>query len=395
MSMTQPSLSRTIGIAAAVLAITLASFAAMRGRSRSEAAVAPQQSTARVPTVPVVAVVSETVPIYLEYVGTTDSIRNVTLEAEVTGYLVSHPVADGADVTKGQLLYQIDPRAYQAALDQARAQAERDAAAHEYAAANHRRDLSLSQTGDVSVDTLQQATSSEQQESAAQASDRAAIETAQLNLGYTSIRAPFPGRLSLTQVHEGALITVAGTQLNTLVQLDPIYATFNPPEADLPRIEQAQKHGAIRTEVLVGEANTPSYYGKLTFLDNSIDRTTGTITARATVANPARTLLPGQFIRVRLHLGDQPGALLVPQVAVTSSQLGTYVYVAGADNRVEQRSVTLGTQYGALVVVSHGVSAGEHVLTGGLLTVNPGMQVRPVLQAAEPASAPDSRSSRS
>jgi multidrug efflux system membrane fusion protein len=119
------------------------------------------------------------------------------------------------------------------------------------------------------------------------------------------------------------------------MQLDPIYATFNPPDADLPEIQHYQEKGAIPAEVIVGDAPTPQYRGKLTFLDNRIDRSTGTITARATIENPERTLLPGQFVRVRLHVADQPDTLLVPQVAVGSSQLGKYVYVVGHGDKAK------------------------------------------------------------
>src|SRR5579885_1117480 len=135
--------------------------------------------------VPVTPVVAKTVPIYLTYVGTTDAIRSVTLQAQVTGYLLRQLVPDGSDVSKGELLYQIDPRSYQAALDQAKAQEQKDAAALQYAQENHRRNDVMSKTGDVSVDVLQQSASLERQDSAALAMDRAAIETAQLNLGYT------------------------------------------------------------------------------------------------------------------------------------------------------------------------------------------------------------------
>lgn len=379
--------------AGCLLVALLLSLVVLRGHGSGHAAGdAPAAPQAALP-VPVTPVVRRTVPIYLEYVGTTDAIRSVTLEAQVTGYLQRYAVADGAEVRRGQLLYQIDPRAYRAALDQVQAQAQRDAAAHEYAAANHARNAGLSATGDVSLDTLQQSASTETQEAAAQAADRAAIETAQLNLGYTSIRAPFDGRLSLTQVHEGALVTVAGTQLNTLVQLDPIYATFNPPDADLPQIQRAQAAQGIRADVLLGNASEPAYHGSVSFLDNTINRSTGTITVRATIANPSHSLLPGQFVRVRLRLGEQPGALLVPQIAVQSSQLGQYLYVVGPQDTAQQRFVTLGDDYGSLVRITQGVTAGEVVIVGNLLRVNPGETVTP--SPAPPASptptAPHSR----
>lgn len=391
------SFRSTLPAACALLAVLTGGAVLLQGRGARSAGVAgtgagagrgagdpASSATPAALEVPVTPVLRQSVPIYLQYVGTTDAIRSVTLEAQVTGYLQRYEVADGSDVHRGQLLYQIDPRAYQAALDQARAQAQRDAAAHSYAAANRARDLGLSRTGDVSVDTLQQATSAETQEAAAQAADQAAIEMAQLNLGYTSIRAPFDGRLSLTLVHQGALITVAGTQLNTLVQLDPIYATFNPPDTDLPQIEQAQAMQPIPADVLVGNAATPGYHGRVTFLDNSVNRSTGTITVRATIDNPTHRLLPGQFIRVRLHLGEQPGALLVPQVALDSSQLGQYVYVVGADQHAEQRFVSTGSDYGQWVVITQGVHAGELVITGDLLKLSAGLPIRPLRQTLPP-----------
>jgi membrane fusion protein, multidrug efflux system len=368
---------RRIGLVVAIGAALAIVLVVLLRVGESGQAAGPPPAPPSLP-VPVTPVVQETVPVYLEYVGTTDAIRTVTLQAQVTGYLMKHLVPDGADVSAGQLLYQIDPRNYQAVLDQAKAQLQKDQAALEYAKASHHRNAVLSKTGDVSADTLQQSASTEHQYDAALASDRAAIETAQLNLGYTEIRAPFAGRLSLSLVHEGALITVAGTQLNTLVQLDPIYATFNPPDTDLAQIQQYQATGPIPVDVIVGSGETAQYHGKLTFLDNSVGRNTGTITARGTIDNPDRTLLPGQFIRARLHITDQPNALLVPQAAVSSSQLGQYVFVVGKDNKLTQSFVTLGPSYGTLVAVTKGVTKGEDVVTGNLLKVGPGMTVKPV-----------------
>ena len=339
-----------------------------------------QGAASAVMPVPVSAVVQQTVPIYLEYSGTTDAVRHVTLEAQVTGYLIRHAVADGAEVHKGELVYQIDPRPYEATLSEAQAQAQRDTAAHRYAATRHARNLFLSHTGEVALDVVQQSANTEQQQSAAEAADEAAIASAALNLRYTSIRAPFAGRLSVTQVHEGALITVPGTQLNTLVQLDPIYATFNAPERDLALIQQAQSRAPVPVDVMVGPSQAASYHGTLSFLDNSVDRTRGTITLRATIDNPRHTLLPGQLVRVRLHIATKQNALLVPDVAVNSSSLGTYVYVVGRGDRIEPRYVTLGGSYGSLVIASRGLRAGEYVLAGDLLQAWPGMRVRPVPQ---------------
>jgi membrane fusion protein, multidrug efflux system len=385
MSMVKSVLVFAAGFAAAALV----AFYLFKGFEPGKAAGgAPPPGAGAALEVPVASVVKKTVPVYLDYVGTTDAIRSVTLQAQVIGYLLKRVVADGADVHEGELLYRIDPRNYQAALDQAKATEAKDTAALEYAQANHRRNASMSKTGDVSIDALQQSESTEHQDNATLAADRAAIETAQINLGYTEIRAPFAGRLSLSLVNEGAVISVAGTQLNTLVQLDPIYATFNPPDSDLPEIQKYQAKGAIPAEIIVGDATTPQYRGKLTFLDNNVGRSTGSITARATIDNPSHTLLPGQFIRVRLHVADQSDALLVPQVAVGSSQLGSYVYVVGQGGKLDQRYVTLASDYDPLVVVSKGVAEGESVVVGNLLKIGPGMTVKPVPEKQAPPAGP-------
>jgi membrane fusion protein, multidrug efflux system len=328
--------------------------------------------------VPVTAVVRKTVPIYADFVGRTEAIRNVTLQARATGYLIERGAADGADVKSGDLLYRIDPRDYDATLDQLKAQAERGAAALAYARSNSQRGDQLVKGGWMSRDANDQRDTTLRQAEAQVAADEAAIRAAEINRTYTEIRAPFAGRLSRSLVHEGALISAAGTQLNTLIQLDPLYVTFNPSETDLTRIESARAKGKVTAEVTLTGAGEHSFRGTLSFLDNTVDRTTGTITARATIDNPEHTLLPGQFVRVRLHLGEEPDAQLVPQAALGSSQLGKYVYVVGDGNKVEQRLVSLGATHGSLVAVGKGVSVGELVIVGNLQKIGPGAPVQPL-----------------
>lgn len=379
---------KNLGLAAFGVALAATGFVLLDSSSHG-AARAPAVTMPAMP-VPVVSVVQRTVPVYLDFVGTTEAIRSVTLEAQVTGYLDSQAVPDGADVHQGQLVYQIDPRNYQAAVDQVTAQAHRDAAAYAYAKANDRRNTTLNKEGWVSNNTSDQSTSSFRQAQATLAADAAAVETARLNLGWTEIRAPFAGRLGRSLVHEGALINAAGTQLNSLVQLDPIYATFNPSETDLALLGKLHAGETIPAEVTVPDDGGKRYKGQLTFLNNTVDGSTGTIVARATIANPDHTLLPGEFVDVRLLVADRPDTLLVPQVAVGSNQFGKYVYVAEHGKAV-QRMVSIGATYGDLVVTNKGVTANDAVIIGNLQKIAPGAPVRPVAghAVARNATSPD------
>ncbi len=333
--------------------------------------------------VPVAVISKTTVPIYLEYVGATEAIRQVTLQAKVGGYLHETGITDGADVKEGDLLYKIDPDDFKAALDQAQARLQGDQAALEYATSSQKRNAALSATGAVAKDTNDEKTSLMHQAQANIMADKAAIRTAQLNLGYTEISAPFDGRLGKSLVHEGALVTAQTTEINTLVQMSPIYATFNPSETDLALIQKYRAQGDLTADIMLAGDDTPVVSGKLTFLDNTVDRTTGTITARATVENTSRVLLPGQYIRVRLHLTTRPDALLVPQIALGSSQMGRFVYVIGEKGTVEQRFIETGALMGDKVVINKGLAAGDKVITGNLQKIGPGMPVQALPPQAE------------
>lgn len=358
-------------VAVAAIAVV---YAFTRPDTSSQAA-APQ---AQAMPVPVASVEKKTIPIFLDYSARTESIRNVALQAKIAGYVQEQPVADGADVETGALLYQIDPRDYRAALDQAKAQLQRDTAALEYAKLLSQRGIELGKTGALAKDTIDQRNSSMKQSEATVAFDQAAVRQAENNLAYTEIRAPFAGRVGRNRAPVGTLINGAGTPLNTIVQLNPIYVTFNPSETELAQIQQAKTLGSVAVEITVPGETQAGHRGELTFIDNSVDPSTGTITARATIQNKDFKLLPGQYVRARVLIRERPDTLMVPQVAVGSSQLGKYLYVIGDGSKVEMRQVTLGPIEGEKVAILDGIQAHDKVITGNLQKIGPGMPVQPL-----------------
>ncbi len=369
-----------IGLLVLLLAVAGAGGAWWWFRDRSH----PQAQAQPPMRVPVMTVAPRTVPVYRSFPATTEAMRSVTIQARVTGYLTAQVAKDGADVAAEALLYRIDARDYQVALAQALGQRDQSVASLNYARLSQGRNQTLARDGWASQDISDQATSLFRQGQASVATNTAAMQQAALNLSRTDIIAPFAGRISRSQVFEGSLISVAGATLNTLVQLDPIYVSFNPAEADLEAINRVQAQAPIETTVAVGDGAS-SHTGPVTFIDNVVDRTTGTILIRATIANADRGLLPGQFVTARLHLGDREGALTVPQSAVGANQIGRFLMVVGKGAKAEQHMVKLGDNDGDLVVVTDGLNAGDRVITGQLQKLGPGASVEPEDPASPPA----------
>jgi len=363
-------------VSLAVLALgTVAGVRIAGDRAGGAKAAAPAAGVFSMP-VPVVSVTKQTLPIYLSYPGRIEAIRGVSLQPRISGYIDSQPAADGADVKSGDLLYRIDPRDMQAALDQARAQTQRDNASLEYAQANFSRGQELLKSGNVTKDSFDQRSSTMRVAEAALALDQAALEAATLNLSYAEIRAPFPGRLGRNLAAKGALVGPATGALNTLVQLDPVYVTFNPSESELTEIERARATGKVEAEVSTPGEPSITRKGQLSFLDNVIDRSTGTIIARVTIENHDFALLPGQYVRVRLLIRDEPDALMAPVAALGSNQMGKYVYVVGQGDKAEMRPLELGPNDGPLVSVRKGLSEGDRVIVGNLQKIGPGSPVQ-------------------
>ena len=332
--------------------------------------------------VPVTSVVKADLPVTLDYAARTEAIRAIALQAKVSAFLADQPATDGADVKTGDLLYKLDKRDFQVALDQASAQVQRDSASLEYQQSNFQRGDSLTKSGWLAKDSFDERSSTMHQAQASLAASKAAVRGAQLNLDYTEIRAPFAGRLGRNQAATGTLVGAGTTVLNTLVQLDPIYVTFNPSETDLATIAAARRGGTVEAVISEpGRPDAPVHKGELTFIDNAVDRATGTVTARATIANADFGLLPGQYVRVSLHVKNMPDALLVPQAAIGSSQLGKFVYVVGPESDIQQKMISLGPSKGDQVAVLTGVSASDRIVTGNLQKIGPGMHVQPMPDA--------------
>ena len=334
-------------------------------------------------TVTVAEVKSETVPIYLDYVGTLQSIEKVDINARVEGFLVERAFKDGADVKAGDLLFVIDPRPFEAALIAAEAQLAEDLAALSYAREQVSRYKSLVEKDYITRDAYDEYLTQATEAQAIVEADRANVVQAKLDLSYCTMYAPFNGRIGRRLVDVGNLVGAGGeaTLLATIVQLDPIYVYFNVAERDIPEILKQQNIKPLTLSIVLPDVSKHPEDGTIDFVDNQVDVTTGTITLRGVVSNASKTLLPGQYVKVQLLLEQQPNTLVVPSQAVGEQQGDTYVYVVGNDNKAEFRNVTAGSSYGGMRIIEKGVSAGEKVIVNGLQKVKPGITVKTETQA--------------
>ncbi|MCI0480108.1 MAG: efflux RND transporter periplasmic adaptor subunit [Candidatus Dadabacteria bacterium] len=329
--------------------------------------------------VTVAEVTTETVPIYLEYVGTTQSIQTVDINARVEGFLVKRAFRDGADVEEGALLFVIDPRPFEADLQAAQADLAENRAALAYAEEQVRRYKPIVEKEYITQDTYDGYVTRAAEAQAAVEAAQANVTQAKLNLSYCTMYAPFSGRIGRRYVDVGNLVGAAGapTKLATMVQLDPMYVYFSVAERDIPQIFEEHSKNDLAVSIVLPDESTLPEDGRIDFINNEVDVNTGTMEMRAVVPNSSKTMLPGQFVKVKLLLKEQPDALLVPQQAVSDFQGQQFVYVVGADNKVEYRNVTTGPNYNELVVIQDGVKTGEKVITEGLQKVKPDMTVVP------------------
>jgi len=309
-------------------------------------------------------VITKDVPIYLDEIGTCAAYETVQVQAEVSGQCSTRDCQDGSDVKKGDLLFTIDPRPFQAALDQAKAQAALDQTTLKRQEDLRARKVISQQDYDIAVANAQKS--------------QAVADAAQVNLDFCYIKSPINGRVGLRNVDVGNLVGPSSPPLVIIQGLDPIYTDFTVSETDLPLVRRYLGGPNVKVETMSPDKTMPPRTGDLYFIDTAVQPGAGTVKARAVTPNPDRALWPSEFVRVRFILDKLKDAALIPSQAVQISQSGPFVFVLNPDNTVDLRQVKPGQrQEGDTTVIEEGLKAGETVVVTGQLALAPGTKVDP------------------
>jgi RND family efflux transporter MFP subunit len=324
---------------------------------------------------------------YNEYTGRTAAVEAVEIRARVSGYLVKVNFQEGSVVKKGDLLFQIDPRSFQAVLEEAKGQVAQGEARLTRAEAEVDRYERLLPKGAASQKDLDKAIADRGEARATIQSARAAVARAVLDLQFTQVTAPINGRISRYFITEGNLVTMNSTLLTTIVSIDPMYAYFDSDEGRVLRVRQLIREGKAQSRrggevpVSLGLANEPNYphRGTINFVDNQVNPQTGTLRLRGVFANTDEILAPGLFVRVRVPIGAPHRALLVTERAIDTDQGQKILYILNDKNEVVSRPISVGALHDGLRVIEDGVQPGERVIVNGLLRVRPGVTVEPKL----------------
>jgi len=350
------------------------------GCSGGKSAPAPEAVPVRVGTV-----VAKAVPIQVRNVGTVQPYNAVAVRALVGGEILQVHFKEGEDVRRNDPLFTIDPRPYQAALAQAEAALARDRAQLQNSETDVRRYADLVKKDYVTQQQYDSIRANAEANAATVRADQAAVERARLDVGYCTIRSPIDGRTGSVMVQIGNVVKANDATLVAINQIAPIYLAFAVPERELPEIRRRQAREGLEVDAEDPVGGKTIARGRLTFIDNAVDRTTGTITLKATFANADRVLWPGEFANAVLTLSTLANAVVAPAGAVQNGQQGSYAYVVRADNTVESRAVTVGRATADGTVIEKGLVAGERVVTDGQLRLQPGarVEIQPSEKAAE------------
>lgn len=332
------------------------------------------------PAIPVTVepVVQQLVPFRLQGIGNVEAFSTVALKARTDGQIIEVGFKEGEEVRKGQVLFKIDPRPFEAALRQAEANALRDAAASEQARSQERRYKDLLDKNFVSKEAYAQIRTNATTAEAIAKASQAALDNAKLNLEYCTITAPIEGYAGKIQIQLGNL--VKANDVNPLVvinQVHPIYVNFAVPEQRLAEVRQYMALNSLAVQALTpGSDQAAAPTGVLIFVDNAVDPSTGTIKLRARFANKENSLWPGQFVGVSVRLFEQPDAIVIPSTAVQTGPEGQYVYVVGKDMVADVRKIEVQRTEGDHTIVARGLVKGERVVTRGQLRLGPKSRVQ-------------------
>jgi membrane fusion protein, multidrug efflux system len=363
-----------VGLAAAI-AVAGAGALALEQIGTTKTAV---QATAARPAVPVIAsaVASHDVPIYLRGLGSVLAYNTVTIRSQVQGQIETIAFSEGQTVHAGDLLAQIDPRPFQAQLDQATANRDRDQAQFANAQANLARYTPLLAKGFATPQLVDTQKAQVAQLAAAVKSDQAVMENAQVQLDYTRITAPFDGVTGIRQIDQGNIIHPTDANgLVVITQIEPISVIFTLPQTDLPAIQQRMANGPLSVLAFAQDDKTELDQGQLELVDNLIDQTTGTVRLKATFPNKAHKLWPGEFVNIRLLLDTRHDGLTVAASVVQRGPQGSYAYVIGPDGTVASRPITVAQITNGQALIDSGLAAGEQVVVDGQYKLQPGSRV--------------------
>ncbi|MDH0893448.1 MULTISPECIES: efflux RND transporter periplasmic adaptor subunit [unclassified Pseudomonas] len=338
---------------------------------------------------------TESVPLELEYAARTAGYREVQVRAQVSGILQERTYQEGSQVKRGQVLFRIDPRPYQAALSRAKGALAQEQARYRQTERDLKRIRELQKKGFASESELDNAVSNFEQSKANIEAAKAEVQARQIDLDYTTVEAPISGITSKETVSEGSLM-VAGdpnaSLLTQITQLDPLYVNFAAPDREVERVRSGLAAGTLRmegehmrVELKFGDGSTYPTEGRVDFTDSLVDRGTGTVSVRAVVPNPEQSLLPGQFVRVVVKGLSKPQAITVPERAISQGPSGTFVYIVDEQGMARARPVTTSQTAGGRWAVDSGVSAGDRVIVEGLPKVRPNAPVKVVDKPATTA----------
>ncbi len=369
------TLNRRLGLACAALAVlAVLVVGAMRFIPGSKAAATPKGGGA----VPVTAatVVSRDVPVRLTAIGNVEPLTTVAVKARVDGQIVAVHFREGDEVHKGAVLFEIDRRPFEAALKQAQANLAKDRALLDHADEQQKRYQDLLERKFISPDAFEQVKTNAETAAATVSADEAAIESSQLQLDYSTIAAPVTGYVGRIMIQQGNLVKANDTNpLVVINQIVPVDVTFSVPEQNLAQVREYQANGELGVTASLANSTHPPIAGRLAFIDNGTDITTGTIKLKAEFPNTDKVLWPGQFANVVLTLYQEKNAVVAPAAALQSGPSGQYVYVVQPDATVAVRPVKVAHAEGNDAVIASGLAAGDRVVTSGQLRLAPGMRI--------------------